>query len=100
MLGSISGIYLITDSLTGQQYVGSAYGKDGIFGRWRNYVSNGHGGNAELRRLLASNPSHLEHFRYTILRTLPASLTAKEVIAFETLYKDKLGSRSHGLNLN
>ena len=100
MLKSVAGIYLITDKRRGQQYVGSANGKDGILGRWRNYASNGHGGNTELRTLLGIDPNYAQHFAFTILRTLPASITAKEVIAFEQLYKLKLGSRAHGLNLN
>lgn len=100
MLKSVAGIYLISDTMTGQQYVGSAYGKDGILGRWRSYAQTGHGGNVELRRLLELDPKCIERFQFTILRTLPTSLTAKEVIAFETLYKNKLGSRAHGLNLN
>ena len=52
MLASVAGIYLITDNQTGQHYVGSAYGKEGILGRWKVYVQNGHGGNAELKALL------------------------------------------------
>ena len=32
-LSAINGIYLILDSKTGDQYIGSANGKDGIFGR-------------------------------------------------------------------
>lgn len=100
MLKSVAGIYLITEKSSGQQYVGSAYGRDGILGRWQNYVTNGHGGNTELRSLLSVDPNGAQHFSFTILRTLPASITAKEVIAFEQLYKLKLGSRAHGLNLN
>ena len=100
MLKSTAGVYLIMDRLTGQQYVGSAYGKDGILGRWRQYALNGHGGNVELKRLLISDNEYAANFQFTILRTLPSSLTSKEVIAYEKLYKDKLGSRAHGLNLN
>ena len=37
-LSSISGIYLILDKKTGKQYIGSAYGENGIWGRWENYI--------------------------------------------------------------
>lgn len=100
MLASVAGIYLITDNQTGQHYVGSAYGKEGILGRWKTYVQNGHGGNTELQALLAIDVNRKKDFSYTVLRTLPTTLTQKEVIAKEQLYKLKLGSRVYGLNLN
>ena len=34
------GIYLITDTQTGKLYVGSAYGKNGIYGRWKTYIDS------------------------------------------------------------
>ena len=43
-LSSISAIYLILDKKTGRQYIGSAYGKDGLWGRWENYIKTGSGG--------------------------------------------------------
>lgn len=44
MLSVTKGIYLISDTETGKLYVGSAYGEEGIWGRWSNYVAtNGHG---------------------------------------------------------
>ena len=52
MLAAVAGIYLITDGTTGKQYVGSAYGAEGILGRWSAYVGSGHGGNLLLRELL------------------------------------------------
>lgn len=86
--------------MTGQLYVGSAYGKDGILGRWKTYVATGHGGNAALKALLTNNAERKDVFSFTVLRTLPRTLTQKEVIEKEQLYKKKLGSRVHGLNLN
>lgn len=100
MLRAVAGVYLITDMKTGKQYVGSAYGKEGILGRWRTYVATGHGGNALLRRLVRGNLGYERNFRFTILRTLPTTLTDREVIQYERLYKSKLGSQAYGLNLN
>jgi hypothetical protein len=99
-LSAVAGVYLIVQESTGAQYVGSAYGPQGILGRWKNYAINGHGDNIRLRELVAAQPGIYREFRYSILRTLPKSLTAQEVIGFETFYKDKLGTRAHGLNAN
>lgn len=100
LLSSVAGVYLITDTQTGNQYVGSAYGKKGVLGRWTEYAKNGHGGNQELKKLFKNDPSYADNFQFTILRTLPKTLTQKEVIEIESLYKNKLGTRAFGLNTN
>lgn len=100
MLASVSGVYLILDTEEGKQYVGSASGKEGILGRWKQYAQNGHGDNRELMKVLENNASHCRKFQFSILRTLPRTLTQNEVIAIETVYKKKLGSRAFGLNSN
>ncbi|MBY0122310.1 GIY-YIG nuclease family protein [Bacillus sp. S/N-304-OC-R1] len=100
MLSSVGGVYLILDTEEGLQYVGSASGKEGILGRWKEYAKNRHGGNKMLKQLLEKDPDRVHKFRYSILQTLPASLTRNEIIAEERKYKEKLGSRSYGLNLN
>jgi hypothetical protein len=46
-LSSVAGVYLILAATSGKQYVGSACGGDGIWGRWANYASGGHGGSIE-----------------------------------------------------
>lgn len=100
MLSSIAGIYLITDMETGLQYVGSAYGKEGILGRWKQYSENGHGGNKLLKEVLKQDTLRYKKFQYSILRTLPKTLTNNEIVAIESIYKRKLGSKAFGLNLN
>jgi hypothetical protein len=100
MLGSVAGVYLILDTLTGRQYVGSAYGGRGIIGRWADYARNGHGGNDQLKALLAERPTATNDFRFSVLQTLSSSLTKREVVAYENRHKEKLGSRAHGLNSN
>ena len=57
MLSNVYGVYLILDTITGQQYIGSAYGKDGLWGRWSNYIHTKHGGNKILIELLKESPS-------------------------------------------
>ncbi|MDF1839230.1 MAG: GIY-YIG nuclease family protein [Planctomycetota bacterium] len=100
MLGAVSGIYLITDMESGQLYVGSAYGAQGLIGRWTQYVKSHHGGNKNLIELLNQDPHRYTNFAFSILRTLPKTLTNREVIEVENLFKRKLGSRAFGLNGN
>lgn len=100
LLREVAGVYLILDTSSGRQYVGSAYGKEGILGRWAQYATNGHGGNLQLRALLEKSPDHRQHFQYAILATLPTATSRDEVLAMEALFKRKLGSRSYGLNAN
>jgi len=99
-LSAVGGVYLIVDIATGQQYVGSASGQNGIWGRWASYARTGHGGNKFLRELLEQNPERIVDLQFTVLRTLPRDLTKNEVIAHEALFKKKLGTRAFGLNTN
>lgn len=102
VLSAIKGVYLITDQNTGKLYVGSAYGDDGIWGRWCEYVTtNGHGGNKSLKDLVESDKEYaLKHFQFSILMLLPKTVTADEAIRKEQLFKRKLGTNSFGLNNN
>ncbi len=101
MLSATKGIYLINDTKTGKLYVGSAYGEDGIWGRWCKYVStNGHGDNKTLKELIATDPKHGINFQFSILMLLPRTITADEAIKKERLFKNKLGTNSFGLNNN
>ncbi len=101
MLSVTKGIYLISDTVTGKLYIGSAYGEEGIWGRWSNYVAtNGHGGNKTLKELIAANPRHSRNFRFSILMLLPRTITADEAIKKERLFKNKLGTNAFGLNNN
>jgi hypothetical protein len=54
-LSNVKGIYLISDCNTGKLYVGSATGDDGLWQRWESYTISGHGGNAELKKVLQDN---------------------------------------------
>jgi hypothetical protein len=99
-LSSVAGVYLILAEHSGDLYVGSAYGESGIWGRWRNYADSGDGGNVKLTKLIRDDPSYPEQFRFSVLQILPRTMAREEVIKRETLYKDKLGSKAHGLNSN
>ncbi|MGH3653421.1 GIY-YIG nuclease family protein [Glutamicibacter sp.] len=93
-LASVQGVYLITDTNDGRQYVGKADGVENIFQRWSSYAVNGHGGNVELRGL---NPSG---FRYSLLRVFDPSTPTREIDAAESHFKLALATRQHGLNRN
>ncbi len=99
-LSSVNGIYLILDSKTGDQYIGSANGQGGIWQRWTEYVRTFHGGNQQLIELCKSDNNYHKNFRYSVLQTLPSNITQKEIVKIENLYKEKLGTRVHGLNKN
>ncbi|PLR73513.1 GIY-YIG nuclease family protein [Bacillus sp. UMB0728] len=100
MLSAVSGVYVILDTGTGEQYIGSAYGKRGILGRFESYAKSPDGGNLKLLAHIQNDTDSVARFQYSLLETLPASMTLNEVITRETLYKRKLGTRAYGLNLN
>lgn len=100
MLASVAGVYLILDTKTGNQYVGSAYGEGGILARWNVYAKTVHGDTKELRRLLKERPNIAHDLQFSLLQTLPITLDKREVFKYETLHKRKLGTRAHGLNRN
>ncbi len=101
MLSVTKGIYLISDTKTGKLYVGSAYGDDGIWGRWTNYVStNGHGNNKALKELIIKDSNYAVNFNFSILMLLPSTITSDQAIQKERLFKNKLGTNSFGLNNN
>lgn len=102
-LGNVKGIYLITDCKTGRRYVGSAYGDQGIWSRWRSYVDTGHGGNVELRKIIGENgPNYFRsNFRIALLEHLTARTSDETVISRENFWKSILLTRgSQGLNRN
>jgi hypothetical protein len=100
MLSAVSGVYLILDSKSGKQYIGSAYSRGGIWARWTSYVRNPSGGNSLLEQLLSKNLQRFHHFQFSILRVLEPSSTKEKVLFQEKQTKFKLGSRAFGLNLN
>lgn len=94
------GVYLITDTATGKRYVGSAYGKDMLLGRWRNYVDKGHGGNVELKGL--SLEYIKSNFRYSVLDIYKSTTDDEVIISRESHWKRVLMTRDDrfGYNMN
>ena len=100
-LSNVKGIYLIVDTNTGKQYVGSAYGDECIWQRWTHYAKDGHGGNAELKELLKIHGQDYKYnFKYSILEVCNMNLGNEYIINRESHWKEVLLTRQFGLNLN
>lgn len=99
-LAAVAGVYLVLATTTGAQYVGSAYGSAGIWGRWAAYARDGHGGNVLLKKLIAADSNYPDAFSYSILQILPKTFARSELLEWEQRYKEKLGSRVQGLQGN
>lgn len=96
-------VYLITDTLTGRQYVGSAYGDNGmLLKRWSEYVSDGHGGNKLLKELVDTEGFDYikQNFQYSVLENYNARTDKRIILERESWWKATLGSRAFGLNSN
>ena len=100
-LSSVSGVYVIADTSNGKQYIGSAYGVGGIWGRWSQYVHTGHGNNKELRRLLkAKGKDYSENFQFTILEICDPQTAKEQLISREVHWKNCLLTKQFGYNEN
>lgn len=105
------GVYLITDRATGKLYIGSAYGTNGILGRWETYiksgydkneVENGEYPNKRLQELVAAKGLTYvqENFQYSILETFTDDVSDEYIIGRESWWKEALHSREFGYNAN
>ncbi len=100
-LKSIKGVYLIRDVSTGRGYVGSAYGTDGVWGRWCSYIQNGHGGNLKLQDLVSSHGIDYckKNYRFALLEQRPFAASDSFIIEREEFWKKLLSTRGdQGLN--
>lgn len=94
-------IYVISDSKSGNLYVGSTYNREGIWGRWKDYAATGHGDDVELVKLLEADPEYAKkYFTWAILQVLPLGIQDEKAISIETLWKNKLGRTACALNRN
>ncbi|NOY06772.1 MAG: GIY-YIG nuclease family protein [Chlorobi bacterium] len=100
-LASVAGVYVITDTATGYQYVGSAYGGVGLWQRWTEYAKNGHGGNKKLRELLWKNgKEYANNFQFSLVEVCDINASKEYIISRENHWKDVLMTREFGLNVN
>lgn len=94
VLRSTRGVYLLTCPRTREQYVGSATGEAGFWGRWLEYVQNTHGGNI---RLKSRDPSD---YQVSVLEVAGSAASIRDIVTAEQLWKAKLQTREMGLNGN
>lgn len=99
-MSSVNAVYLIVDCKTGKQYVGSTYGNDGLWGRWKCYVDTHHGNNVQMKDLICDYPQRYHSFQFSILQILPKNISPDEAVKVEALYKKKLLSTTFGMNKN
>ena len=92
------GVYLITDVCSGKRYVGAAYGEEMLLGRWSEYIKNGHGGNAELKRMDFDYIK--QYFKYTILEIFKATTSDDIILKRESWWKDVLLTRDKRFGFN
>lgn len=100
-LCAVFGIYLISDTKKGGAYVGSAYGKDGLWGRWSCYASDnfhGNGGDKGLIKRIGKNKGYAENFEFSILEVLSKNTSEKDVRKRESWWKDTLRTRKNHAN--
>lgn len=117
-------IYMITDKSTYKRYIGSAYGIDGLWGRWKSYIDTFHGGNKELKELIRkikaentfdgridksfekilNDKNYIQrNFQYSILKVFAPNTEKELIIQEENMFKEKFFTRSnngHGYNAN
>ncbi len=93
VLKNAKGIYLLSCPATREVYIGQASGSNGFWGRWIEYVQNGHGGNVRLKNRTISD------YQVSILQHVGDGQES-ELDRLEELWKQKLQSREMGLNAN
>ena len=100
-LSNLKGVYLITDRNNGKHYVGSAYGEEAFWNRWKKYTETGHGNNRELSKIIDQNgPEYALNFQFAILEIHSARTGDEVIIGREKYWKDILLSRQFGYNDN
>jgi len=108
-LNNVYGVYVLTDTNTGKQYVGSATGTDGIYGRWRTYLDRGYDDsdreypNKKLKELVKEKGIKYikDNFQYSILEIFPKTeLGRDKALQRESHWKNILKSREFGYNDN
>jgi hypothetical protein len=97
------GVYVVTDTLSGKRYVGSAYGAHGLWSRWECYAGTGHGYSDDLTGLIrAEGMEYVQaYFRFALLEQRTMKTSDDVVIAREVFWKKVLLSRGpFGYNKN
>ncbi len=100
-LSTVKGIYLLTDTLTQQLYIGQANSLGGFWNRWCDYFKTGHGGNKGLiEELGTADEERLRGINFSILEVMDPNATESEINQRESHWKKILLSRVVGYNRN
>lgn len=101
-LQHMKGVYVIHDQVTGQPYVGSAYGDTGIWQRMTQYAETLHGNNVGLIELVErEGPDYARNnLRFALLEYWSMRTEDQHVLDREAYWKGVLLSRSLGINRN
>ena len=101
-LSSVKGVYLISDKRTGKQYIGSAYGDNGVWSRWACYIGTGHGWSDELTALITEKSIQYarNNFRFSLLEIMPMGTVDATILKRESHWKHALLTRKFGYNDN
>lgn len=92
-LKSHDGVYVIHDTETRENYVGSAYGDEGLWHRFSGYVQTGHNFNKGLMELFSEkmDNSRVYDFIYSIHHVCAKHGKSKnEVLGYESMLKKKI----------
>jgi len=94
-LSNLKGVYLITDLKTNKKYIGSAYGDQGIWQRWQSYISNGHGGNKLLKKLIKEESMAYakKYYKFSLLEFRGMKTDDRVIIYRESFWKEVLNTR-------
>lgn len=101
-LSSVKGVYCITDTSTGQLYIGSASGDGaGIWQRWASYadVNNLTGGNKTFEELKDAGANYIiDNFTYSILEIFDMRTKREDIIHREEYWKRVFKTVRFGMN--
>ena len=99
-LSSVKGIYLTADTHDGSLYVGKADGADGVWGRWKSYAADGHGGNVAMHELAKLDANHPQRYQFSLLQVFGPATSSTDIDRAEEHWKRALLSRRFGMNQN
>lgn len=98
-LSKVCGVYLITTPKG--LYIGSAYGNNGIWNRWKEY-SQLNNLSVEIKALVETDSRICNDFEFSLLKVLPKKTNEKDVMFWEQYFKKVLNTihSDWGLNMN
>lgn len=99
-LESVKGIYIITDKSNGKIYIGSATGKDGIWGRWCSYAKGLTGGNDDFEKILKEKGKKYikDNFTYAILEIFDIKSKDDYILKREYFWMNVFQTKKFGMN--